>query len=250
MEYIKYKECITSLEENVLDNIILLKHASQLQDSAQYLHINSSLGIVFKPEQMQHDRVLYPDYDAIMILSDTNNIDCYLNALDSGKYIIKVNGYLNDSKYDLLQSFKSLTTNTKIEKKLNHSIVYEENIDTEQYQYLFGLVHYKIKDIENMIINNSASVFSIKINDNPVCTCINHQVYKNIWEIGALSTAEQHRRKYLAENLVSYVTDNMLSQKRTPRYHVNMKNIASYNLALKCGYKPFIYFNHYYYNKK
>jgi hypothetical protein len=250
MEYIKYRECIDLLEKNELDNIILLKHASQLKDSAQYFHFNSSLGIVFRPEQMHHDRILYPDYDAIIILSDINNIDSYLNTLNSGKYLIKVNGYLTDSKYDLLQSFKSLTTNTKTEQKINHSIVYEENIDTEQYQYLFGLVHYKIKDIENMIINNSASVFSIKINGNPVCTCINHQVYKNIWEIGALSTAEQHRRKYLAENLVSYVTDNMLSQKRIPRYHVNIKNIASYNLALKCGYKPFINFNHYCYKKK
>src|SRR5574344_2460657 len=110
MKTITYQKCIDLLEKNELINIMLLKHASSLKNTAHYLQIDSLIGIAFKPEQMQHDRVLYPDYDRITILTNTNNINNYLETLNLGSYILKVNGFLPDNDFNLLQSFKSLTT--------------------------------------------------------------------------------------------------------------------------------------------
>jgi hypothetical protein len=249
MKKITYQQCIGLLEQNVLLNIILLKHASSLKDTAQYFQINSLIGISFKPKQMQHDRVLYPDYDTISILSNTNDIDTYLETLTPGAHILKVNGFLPNKSFNILQSFKSLTTQNKVIIKYSNEIHHEINIKTNHYKYLFGLINYSIDDIHNMIVNNAAYVLSIKDNDVPVCSCMVYQVLNNIWEIGALSTAEDHRRQHLAESLVSYATNDLLLQKRIPRYHVNINNQASYHLALKCGYEPFIHFNHYSYRK-
>ncbi|OQB49631.1 MAG: putative ABC transporter ATP-binding protein YjjK [Deltaproteobacteria bacterium ADurb.Bin151] len=73
---------------------------------------------------------------------------------------------------------------------------------------------------------------------------------KNIWEIAALSTHENYRRKHIGESLVKFATNKLLKEQLIPRYHVHAKNIASYNLAIKCGYEPFLSFNHYKYEKK
>ena len=198
---------------------------------------------------MQHDRVLYPDYDMITILTNTNNINNYLETLNLGSYILKVNGFLPYNDFNLLQSFKSLTTQNNVIINDGYQVHHETNIKTNHYKYLFGLINYSLEDIHNMITHNSAYVISIKDNDIPICSCMIYQVFNNVWEIGALSTAEDHRRHHLAETLVSYATNELLFQKRIPRYHVNMKNQASYQLALKCGYEPFIHFNHYSYRK-
>ncbi len=249
MKAITYSDCIKVLEKDELQNIILLKHASFLNNSAQYFLLNSSIGITFTPDKMQHDRVLYPDFNSITILSNTNDINIYLSALQQGKHIIKVNGSLPDNIFTLIQSFKSLTSQKIISPISNLNLYYETNIESKHYTYLFGLINYSIEDIKQLITNNSAYVLSIKDNAIPICSCIVYQAYNNVWEIGALVTDEKHRRKKLAENLVLNATNLLLSKGLIPRYHVNMNNMASYNLAIKCGYEPFIHFNHYSYIK-
>lgn len=244
-----YNDCITILEKDELVNIVLLKHALCLRDAAHYFQIDSSIAIRFRPGQMPHDRVLYPDYATITIVSETTRIPDFLLTLERGKHVIKVNGFLPDPTFRLMQSFASLTTKHIISNKHDYSITHETNVDSDHYKYLFGLIQYSIDDVKNMIDSNSAYVLSIKINEIPACSCIVYQVYDRVWEIGALSTAENSRRQHLAEALVSYATNHLLLSNRIPRYHVNMSNLASYRLAVKCGYEPFLHFNHYCYNK-
>lgn len=236
---------ISLAENELLNNIVLIKHASQLKDEAQYYLDDTFLATIFTPDKMQHDRNLYSSSKTISVLSDTSKIESIINILPLGMNIIKVNGSFSDSSFTQLQSFKSLTTTSLIPIDGKYFVHHENDITSNCYQYLFGLISYSICDIQEMINKYSAYVLSIKDHDKPVASCVVYNLYSNIWEIGALSTDENYRRQHIAEYLVSYATNHLLSLSLIPRYHVNMSNIASYNLALKCGYFPFISFNHY-----
>lgn len=74
MKKINYLEAIEILECNILENIILLKHANMLKNYAEYFAEDNLIGIRFKPFQTQHDRILYSNYDSINILSDSSLI--------------------------------------------------------------------------------------------------------------------------------------------------------------------------------
>ena len=253
MKEIDIEKAIPLLELNTLNNIVLLKHVSQLQNNAKYISYNDFIGIQFNPIKMQHDRKVYSDYVTINILS-SDNVDYvkkYIELLPKGKHILKINGFLNNHKEcTLLRSFQSLTINESITKTIENKIYHESVENIINYKTLFGLINYKIKDIEELINNCSAFILSIKVTDKPVASCIIYQVYKNIWEIGALSTLVEFRRKHFAEELVIYATNLIISRQQIPRYHVNIENSASLNLAIKCGYTPFINFNHYCYEKE
>lgn len=250
MEEINYKDAITLLEKNLLKNIVLIKHAHQLKDDAKYYSNNSIISISFKPNQMQHDRKLYNNAQLITIISDSNGIEVFLNNLPNGLNVLKINGSLSNDRFQLVNSFNSLTITKIIENKCNYIVNKEENILIDGYEYLFGLINYTVNDIDEMIHNNSAYVLSIKENQMPIGSCLVYHVYKNVWEIAALSTHENYRRKHIGESLVTYATNKLLKDQLIPRYHVHTKNIASYNLAIKCGYEPFLSFNHYKYEKE
>jgi len=243
---------INKLEQNTLNNIILLKHVFQLQNKAKYVSCSDFVGMQFNPNDMQHDRKLYSDFKTINILSSDNEnyVNKYIELLPIGKNILKTNGFINQKEFTLLRSFQSLTINHSILKQIKNNIHYESIININKYESLFGLINYKVQDIEELIKNCSAFILSIKDKDVPVASCIIYQVYKNIWEIGALSTLVEFRRHHLAEELVIYATNLIISKHQIPRYHVNTENIASLNLAIKCGYSSFIDFNHYSYEKK
>ena len=253
MKEINIEKVIPLLELNTLNNIVLLKHVFQLQNNAKYISCNDFICIQFSPNNMQHDRKLYSDYKTINILSSDNvdYVQKYIELLPKGKHILKTNGFLNNrNEFTLLRSFQSLTINKSISKTIQNEIYYESVENINKYETLFGLIDYKVKDIEELINTCSAFILSIKVADKPVASCIIYQVYKNIWEIGALSTLVEFRRKHLAEELVIYATNLIISRQQTPRYHVNTENTASLNLAIKCGYSSFINFNHYSYEKE
>ena len=199
---------------------------------------------------MQHDRKLYNNAKLITIISESNEIEVFFKNLPNGLNILKVNGFLPNDKFQLINSFKSLTSTKLVENVKNCIVNKEENIFTDGYEYIFGLINYTVNDIVEMINNNSAYVLSIKEKQIPISSCLVYHVYKNIWEIAALSTHENYRRKHIGESLVKFATNKLLKEQLIPRYHVHTKNIASYNLAIKCGYEPFLSFNHYKYEKE
>ena len=244
-------ETIDFLNNDVLSNIVLLKHANMLKENADYYNIDQLIGIHFHPTQTQHDRADYSNYKSINILSSNHfqSIVKYSEILSDGAHIFKINGNVNGTNFELLRSFKSLTTQNAISTKLENRIIHEVDFDNNEYEKLFNLIHYSIQDIKDMVNNHSALLFSIKKDNIPVASCMVYHVFNNVWEIGALSTLEEYRRKHFAEELVSYATSYLLERKLTPRYHVYSENIASLNLAKKCGYQVFLDFNHYKYMK-
>ncbi|OHD39626.1 MAG: hypothetical protein A2015_11115 [Spirochaetes bacterium GWF1_31_7] len=251
MTQLNYIETINLLRNDTLTNIVLLKHAAMLKENAEYKQIEELIGIKFQASQTSHDRADYSNYDSIHILSNNNpeNIATYLESLSYGCHIFKINGHVANKEFELLRSFKSLTTQNCILITITHNIIHENNIETNEYEKLFKLIHYSIHDIKYMINNHSAIIFSIKDRNIPVVSCMVYQVFDNVWEIGALSTLVEYRRNHFAEELVSCATNYILEKKLTPRYHVFSENIASLKLAEKCGYKPFLDFNHYKYVK-
>ncbi len=86
-------------------------------------------------------------------------------------------------------------------------------------------------------------------NNNPVCACLVYRNYENIWEIAALYTPDEQRRRGYAKKVVQTALNTLLAKEYVPRYQMDEKNIASKKLAEKLGLKLFLETEHYLYIK-
>ncbi|QSF42501.1 GNAT family N-acetyltransferase [Paenibacillus tianjinensis] len=79
--------------------------------------------------------------------------------------------------------------------------------------------------------------FSVALYDghNPLSTCIIFRNEEQIWEIGAVHTAEAGRRKGLAARVVRTALHHTLQRGYIPRYQVQDTNTASIRLAEAVG---------------
>ncbi|MNI79555.1 FR47-like protein [compost metagenome] len=79
--------------------------------------------------------------------------------------------------------------------------------------------------------------FSISLFDDvaPLSTCLVFRNEEQIWEIGAVHTAETGRRRGLARRVVRTALFHILQRGLIPRYQVLHSNIPSIRLAESIG---------------
>jgi GNAT superfamily N-acetyltransferase len=90
---------------------------------------------------------------------------------------------------------------------------------------------------EEIVHYFQAGAFSVALyaGENPRSTCIVFRNEEQIWEIGAVHTAEAGRRRGLASRVVRTALFHTLQRGYIPRYQVQDTNIASIRLAEALG---------------
>jgi ribosomal protein S18 acetylase RimI-like enzyme len=90
-----------------------------------------------------------------------------------------------------------------------------------------------------------ASSFAIYENAEPVCACFIYHNFGPVWEVAGLHTRDSARRRGYARRVTSTALQTILSRGDVPRYHVEMTNTASIQLAESLGLTPCLRFEHY-----
>jgi predicted GNAT family acetyltransferase len=110
-------------------------------------------------------------------------------------------------------------------------------------------VHYTIEEA-NHLLTDTGTVFALTENGRLLSSCFIFRNFANIWEIAAVSTIKDARKRGFAEQLVRLALYRILAMGGIPRYNVVSTNTASLALAQKCGLVEFLETYHYVYQNK
>lgn len=102
------------------------------------------------------------------------------------------------------------------------------------------------EDIERYFSNGARS-FSVYMDGKPVSTCLIFPNCLDIWEVGAVHTAEAERGKGHVRKVVSAALNALLSAGLVPKYQVAETNLPSIRLAESLGLELFLALEHWYY---
>jgi len=80
-----------------------------------------------------------------------------------------------------------------------------------------------------------AMSFAVWRNGVPVSVCLAHRNHADVWEVGALFTADCARGQGLASEVVQTALQTLIDAGRLPRFQMNEKNIVSRRLAESLG---------------
>jgi hypothetical protein len=105
---------------------------------------------------------------------------------------------------------------------------------------------YCTEDIKKYFANGGNS-FSIYSGGKPASTCLIFRNCLDIWEVGAVHTAEGERGKGLARKVVSAALNAILAAGNVPKYQVVSTNLPSIRLAGSLGLELFLTLEHWYY---
>jgi ribosomal protein S18 acetylase RimI-like enzyme len=92
---------------------------------------------------------------------------------------------------------------------------------------------------------DGAQSFTIYEQGQAVCSCLAYRNFDTVWEIGALHTLAQARRKGYARMVVSAALETLLADGQIARYVAENTNTASIRLAQSLGMQPCLHFEHY-----
>jgi RimJ/RimL family protein N-acetyltransferase len=110
--------------------------------------------------------------------------------------------------------------------------------------YLYLQNRYTLEELERYFADGALS-FTIYEGGQAVCSCLAYRNFDDVWEIGALHTLENARRKGYARQVVSAALARVLADGHIPRYVVEGHNTASLRLAESLGLQPCLTFEHY-----
>ncbi|WP_310828786.1 GNAT family N-acetyltransferase [Paenibacillus pedocola] len=132
-----------------------------------------------------------------------------------------------------VRSFYSYSTEPDQSFSPDEAAIVSEQID-ERLLPLWYSNGYTLEEIRHYFQDGA---FSVALYDGltPLSTCIVFRNEEQIWEIGAVHTAEAGRRKGLAARIVRTALHHTLQRGYTPRYQVQDTNTASIRLAEAVG---------------
>ncbi|MCL2834867.1 MAG: GNAT family N-acetyltransferase, partial [Treponema sp.] len=87
---------------------------------------------------------------------------------------------------------------------------------------------------------------SIPAGSIPASTCIIFPATKNIWEIGAVHTAEPYRRHGYAKQVAAAAVNYIIGMGKRPDYMAENTNTASIHLAQNLGLRKILEIEHLY----
>jgi ribosomal protein S18 acetylase RimI-like enzyme len=203
------------------------------------------------------DHTLYPDVDYVLlpVASGEKAAQRLLDHLLShpnirGKLLVKFCDPLTKqsfSQHFSLHHARTLTSYS-ISQFLAPVSVWETVMvatqpdDAQVALYLEN--RYSRDELERYFADGAQS-FTIYEQGQAVCSCLAYRNFDMIWEIGALHTLAQARRKGYARMVVSVALETLLADGRIPRYVAENTNTASIRLAQSLGMQPFLNFEHY-----
>ncbi len=106
---------------------------------------------------------------------------------------------------------------------------------------------YVRKEIEGYFAKGAYWYAVHDLNGLPACACLTFPNHGRVWEIGAVHTVEEQRRRGLARKVVSSALAHLLSMDFIPRYQAAETNSASIRLAEAIGLKEIVRLEHYRY---
>ncbi|CAM4239900.1 GNAT family N-acetyltransferase [Paenibacillus typhae] len=240
-----YDDIMRYLRRNPLKNVTPLKMMTayhQVMDS--YLVEQAEhwgILLLLPAEAYYYDREAYPEADYIVLMdySSLETVPDLINRIPAdAKLVFKLQqeARLAVTPYFPLtqvRSFYSFSTTPGQIFKPDKEAVVSEQID-ERLLPLWMKNGYTPEELVHYFEDGAFSVAIYK-DTTPFSTCIVFRNGEQIWEIGAVHTADSGRRQGLAARVVSTALYHTMARGYIPRYQVQDTNIASIRLAEAAG---------------
>jgi GNAT superfamily N-acetyltransferase len=205
---------------------------------------------------MGWDAAVYPDADAVLlpVASDEAAAEALLNhTLSQFKPSAKLVLKFCDSwtRQLFAQAFVLHSTKTMISfttdrfqapVSLLDNVIVSDHFDEAQAALHFRN-GYSQDELEQYFADGALS-FTIYEGKQAVCSCLVYLNFDTVWEIGALHTLENARRKGYARQAVSAALVRVLADGYIPRYVAENHNMASIRLAESLGMRPCLHLEH------
>ena len=158
-----------------------------------------------------------------------NKLD--LSILNNRFHITRGNSYVSYSCSSIINSFPPET-------------VQESHVLTDEAVALISRNGYTLQELKKYFENGSVWFGYIESGEIK-SICFMYQNHENIWEIAGVHTVEAERKKGFGRIVVLSALRYLLAKGLIPRYEVDIKNIASINLAEGLGMKQFLKIDHF-----
>jgi predicted GNAT family acetyltransferase len=148
-------------------------------------------------------------------------------------------------KLEFARALRSYTSGDDVHYE-PHPDVRIESQPSEAHIAAFVANGYSASEIDGYF-KNGTTLFSIYDGRELLSSCMTYQNFDEVWEVAGVHTHASARRKGYARQVVQTALWHLLKVGRIPRYHVEMLNTASIQLAEGLGLRPCLQFTHYVY---
>lgn len=250
-------EAMARLEREPLRNIVLLKHVEAFRDhiSIKQVSIGQRVGtlVVLDASASAYDRETYPEAtSAALISSDgpelTRNLIAALPR--RGPIVFKLS---NDADRDVVAehfplsratSFLSFTAG-EAAGLLAHASVSVASRASDAMLGLFESQGHPREWLCPLLSSGRAFTCVLEQDGEPRSVCFAFENHRQIWEVGGVVTAVQHRGLGLASRVVRSALAELQRRSLVSRYQVNEDNLPSIRLAASVGLRQFLQITHF-----
>ncbi|MDF9841217.1 MULTISPECIES: GNAT family N-acetyltransferase [unclassified Paenibacillus] len=240
-----YDDIMRYLRRNPLKNVTLLKMMTayhQVMDS--YLVEQAEhwgILLLLPADVFAYDRRVYPEADYVVLMDYSNpevlpdlisRIPAHANLVFKLQQEARI-AVAPHFPLTQVRSFYSFSTAPGQIFKPDKEAIVNEQLD-ERLLPLWMENGYTPEELAQYFEDGAFSVAIFK-ELTPLSTCIVFRNGEQIWEIGAVHTAETGRRQGLAARIVKTALHHTMARGYIPRYQVQDTNIASIRLAEAAG---------------
>ena len=255
LEYCTIGQAKNYLRKDVLTNVSPLKMVVSYPDGVRCLRVRNEeaegVCVLLDPNASYYDNLRYGDKETIVFLSIANE-----SAGEElvGSLPVKHNAAFklnNDISKKVVSRYFKLDRQRAISFYTCDEITYEEDpnvkVSAEWDKQITDLIkehEYPDNEIRDWL-KAGAFFVSYWVGDVVACACICYPNCQEVWEVGALFTLDEYRRKGLARKVVAQGISELFKQNRKIRYSVREENIKSAQLAESLGLKKFQVLEHF-----
>ena len=246
------------LATHLFENISLLKMLETYGDKLAVWLIRREerwgVLIVLPAKISAFDHMSYPEAESVIFVSgsDLDLIRRLVEELPRDKPLVfKVQRAeyktILESQFPLVRkkAFYTFTCEHLLEIPHQGNVAVHDTID-DHVLPLWMENGYSLREIQNYFAKG-AKAYALYCHGSPISTCLAFMNYRNIWEVGAVHTIAEYRRKGYAKIVVSAAIDDLLRRGCLPRYQVEETNTNSIRLAESLGLKKVVTLEHLYF---
>ncbi len=240
------------LNRDMLRNVVPLKMMAAYPEAVRCQAEGSAVLVLLPVRVSSFDRQMYPKIDTVAMLSgeDPQELDRLVEHLPSGGSLVFKLNHPNQREavrraFPLRRETAFLTfTSQQGSLFFSHPGLSPDQQPDEACMELYAARGYDREEVAGMFSHANARQFAIYKRGRPVCACLAWRNYSSVYEIGALYTRPEWRRKGYARQVVLAALDWVTGSGYLPRYQVNEQNEPSRRLAEAVGLVQFLTTEH------
>jgi GNAT superfamily N-acetyltransferase len=244
------------LRRDLLRNIVALKMLDAYHDAMEvYVHADrfgEGVLLLLPTYVSPFDRRTYPSTDYVVLLSATHPavVRSLLPRIPDGcALVFKLTDagdrQVIEQRFALSRAtaYISYTAPAGREFTASDAAVVSERVDERCFE-LYAAQGYEREEVERYFSAGQALSFALYRQDAPIAACFAYPNFEHIYEIGAVYTLPDERRRGHARVLVETALHLLGRRGYLPRYQVHEINQPSIRLAQTIGLEPFVIMEH------